>query len=94
MVTIGSLAVDGAPHYDADARGVMPLFSQLGVKLRERLCGREALVGADYPDLIAVMEFPSEAAIKSFLASDAYRALIPNREKAFREPRTFICETL
>jgi len=94
MVTIASFAHDGAEHYARYAAGVLPLLEKAQVKLRERLGGREALVGEDFPELVAVLEFPNEVAMKSFLSSQEYRALIPHREKAFKTLRTFSCEVL
>jgi len=94
MVTIASFAQDGAEHYARYAAGVLPLLVKAQVKLRERLGGREALVGDDFPDIVAVMEFPDEATMKFFLSSREYQALIPHRKKAFRKLRTFSCEVL
>lgn len=94
MVTIASFAHDGAEHYARYAAGVLPLLEKAQVKLRERLGGREALVGTDFPDIVAIMEFPDEAGMKSFLSSREYQAMIPHREKAFKSIRTFSAEVL
>ncbi|MBI3524235.1 MAG: DUF1330 domain-containing protein [Betaproteobacteria bacterium] len=94
MVTVASFAPGGAEHYARYAAGVLPLLSKAQVKLRERLEGREALVGSDFPDLVAVMEFPDEATMRFFLSSKEYQALIPHREKAFSMLRTFSCVAL
>lgn len=94
MVTIGSFAPDGAEHYARYAAGVLPLLEKAQVKLRERLRGREALVGEDFPELVAVLEFPDEVAMKLFLSSREYQALIHHREKAFKSIRTFSCDVL
>lgn len=94
MVTLGTLAPGGAAHYADYAAGVLPLLRQAGATIRERLQGRAALVGATFPELVAVIEFPDDAAMHAFLASAAYRALIPHREKAFTSLSTFACEAL
>ena len=94
MVTIGSFAPDGAKHFESYVAGVLPLLEKAGAKVRERLRGLEALVGLDFPDLVAVLEFPSDAAMHSFLNSEEYRALIHHREKAFKYIRTFSCEAM
>lgn len=94
MITIASFAPDGAEHYARYAAGVLPLLEKAQVKLRERLRGREALVGDDFPELVAVMEFPDEVAMKSFLSSTEYQALIPHRELAFKMIHTFSCDEL
>jgi uncharacterized protein (DUF1330 family) len=51
-------------------------------------------VGGDRFDLVAVMEFPSEAAMKQFLLSDAYTAMEPYRENAFKFLTTFSSNSL
>lgn len=94
MVTIGSFAHDGAEHYARYAAGVLPLLEKARVRLRERLKGRAALVGDEFPDLVAVLEFPDEMAMRSFLSSMEYQALIPHRERAFKMIRTFTCDVL
>ena len=94
MVTIGSFALEGAEHYARYAAGALPLLEKAQVKLRERLRGHEALVGEDFPDLVAVLEFPDEVAMKSSFSSREYLALIPHRERAFKMIRTFSCDVL
>jgi uncharacterized protein (DUF1330 family) len=54
----------------------------------------EALVTTDRFDLVAVMEFPSEEAMKQFLTSEAYLAMEPYRDKAFKFLTTFSCNSL
>jgi uncharacterized protein (DUF1330 family) len=49
----------------------------------------EALVSPDRFDLVAIMEFPSEAAMKQFLSSEAYLAMEPYRDQAFKFLTTF-----
>lgn len=94
MITIGTLNPDGEIHLQRYAHMVMPLLIGAGVKIRGRYKGIEALVGKDYPDLVAVMDFPDAAAMKHFLASAMYRAALPHRHRAFREIQTFVTETL
>ncbi|AFY97036.1 DUF1330 domain-containing protein [Chamaesiphon minutus] len=94
MITVGNLAENGAESLERYAQGVIPLLEQAGVKILGRYQGIEALVGEHPFDLVAVMEFPSLEAMKQFLASDAYGAMIPDRERAFKYLRTFACNTL
>lgn len=73
--------------------GTLPLLEQAGAKV-QRYQGIEALVGQDLFDLVAVMQFPNEAAMRQFLGSDDYAAMEPYRDKAFRFLRTFSCSTV
>lgn len=93
MITIANFAEDSAEALRHYVEGVLPLLEQAGVKL-QRYEGVETLVGSDRFDLVAIMEFPSEVAMKQFLASDAYGAMEPYREKAFKFLTTFSSHAL
>lgn len=94
MITVGILAKNGAEELERYAHGVIPLLEQAGVKILGRYQGHEMLVGEDLFDLVSVMEFPDVDAMKKFLNSDAYAAMVPHRTKAFKFLRTFSCNTL
>jgi uncharacterized protein (DUF1330 family) len=93
MITIANFAEDGAEALQRYVEGVLPLLKQAGAKV-QRYRGLEPLVGSDRFDLVAVMEFPSEAAMQQFLSSDAYIAMEPYREKAFKFLTTFAANAL
>jgi uncharacterized protein (DUF1330 family) len=88
MITIANFAEDGTEALQQYVKGVLPLLEQAGAKV-QRYGGVETLVGSDRFDLVAVMEFPSEAAMKQFLSSDAYTGMEPYRDKAFKFLTTF-----
>ncbi len=94
MITVGMLAEDGDADLQRYAEGVIPLLHQAGVQILGRYQGLETLVGDDRFDLVSVMAFPSIQAMKQFLASDDYSAMIPYRNKAFKFIRTFACNPL
>ncbi|SRR5579883_71461 len=94
MVTVGKLHPDGAEALELYAAGVIPLLKQAGVKILGRYQGVETLVGDDMFDLVAVMEFPNFEAMRQFLTSEDYVAMIPYRNRAFKYIRTFACNTL
>lgn len=93
MITIANFAEDGTEALQRYVEGVLPLLEQAGAKV-QRYGGVETLVGNDRFDLVAVMEFPSAAAMKQFLSSDAYAAMEPYREKAFKFLTTFSSDLL
>jgi uncharacterized protein (DUF1330 family) len=88
MITIAQFAEDGAEALQSYVAGVLPLLEQAGAKV-QRYAGMEALVSPDRFDLVAIMEFPSEAAMKQFLSSEAYLAMEPYRDRAFKFLTTF-----
>lgn len=93
MITVANFAPDGAEALQTYVTGVLPLLEQAGAKV-QRYAGVETLVGDDRFDLVAVMEFPTEAAMKQFLTSEAYLAMEPYRDRAFRSLITFSTHSL
>jgi uncharacterized protein (DUF1330 family) len=69
------------------------LLEKAGAKV-QRYGGVETLVGSERFDLVAVMEFPDEAAMNQFLLSDAYSLMEPYREIAFKFLTTFSSKPL
>jgi len=88
MITIANFAEDGAEALQRYVEGVLPLLEQAGAKV-QRYGSFETLVGSDRFDLVAIMEFPSEAEMQQFLSSDAYVAMELYRNKAFKFLTTF-----
>jgi uncharacterized protein (DUF1330 family) len=93
MITVANFAEDGAESLQRYVEGVLPLLDRAGAKV-QRYAGVETLVSPDRFDLVAVMEFPSEDAMKQFLTSEAYIAMEPYRDKAFKFITTFSCNSL
>jgi uncharacterized protein (DUF1330 family) len=93
MITIANFAEGGAEALQTYVEGVLPLLEKAGAKV-QRYGSVETLVGSDRFDLVAVMEFPSDAAMQQFLSSDAYTAMEPYREKAFKFLTTFASNVL
>ena len=50
----------------------------------------ETIVGTQTVQLVIVMQFPNDEAIKNVFDSAAYKALLPYREKAFTTLNVFI----
>lgn len=90
MITVANFAEDGAEALQRYVEGVLPLLEQAGANV-QRYGGVEALVSSDRFDLVAVMEFPSADAMKQFLSSEAYIAMEPYRDHAFKFLTTFSC---
>ena len=54
----------------------------------------ETLLGEGGPATVFLMEFPSADAIKGVLASKEYQALIPHRDKGFKQVTFLLAEDL
>lgn len=94
LTTIGTLHDDGAEALARYAAVVIPLIEAASGTVLGRGTFVEALVGkaSDCPGFVALIEFPNAESIRRLIASAEYRAAVPDRTKAFREIRTFICE--
>lgn len=67
-----------------------PLFKQAGGQPVGRYKVDEQILGEYTPDIVVVMEFPDNDSIKRVFDSEPYKALIPDREKAFHSLEIFI----
>ena len=65
-------------------QAVLPLFKGAGGKLVKRLKLDKVLLG-NPSGMILVMDFDSAAAIIELFESDEYAALIPTRDRGFKE---------
>lgn len=60
-----------------------PLLIEAGARIVHDFRLGDALVGADTADSIMVVEYPSRAAVDMVFESEAYKKIIPARDRAF-----------
>jgi uncharacterized protein (DUF1330 family) len=94
LTTIATLDPDGSDALDRYASVVIPLIEAAQGTVLCRGALRETIVGDDCPGFIAVMQFPDAARVHAMFDSPAYKAAIADRQRAFREIRTFISDPL
>ena len=70
----------------------LPLIEAAGGKMIQRLTLGEQLVGDDIGKIVMLIEYPDRAVIDQLFESDAYRDLIPTRDKAFLQYNVSIIE--
>ncbi|MGF1466404.1 MAG: DUF1330 domain-containing protein [Sandaracinaceae bacterium] len=73
--------MDSAQQY---LKGVMPLLQGAGGKLVKRLKVGDVVHGSP-SGMVLVMDFDSEEAVTTMFESDDYAALVPVRDKGFKE---------
>lgn len=78
---------DALVEYTSQA---VPLFKEAGGISTHKFQILDTIVGNNETKMIAVMEFPNSENIKSVFDSEAYKALIPIRTKAFSSLNVFI----
>ncbi len=85
-----TLVVTSVPNPDqpdaieAYVQGVMPLLLGLGGVLVKRMRVTDVKHGEQRFAVMLVMDFPSKDALIEMFDGDAYKALIPARDKAFK----------
>ncbi|MEO1680710.1 MAG: DUF1330 domain-containing protein [Pseudomonadota bacterium] len=92
FVSIGTPNPDEAEALEDYAAKAPSLLMAAGAvpKVKAKLV--EQLVGEGSAGTLFVAEFPSAEAVKTAFASEAYQALLPARNKAFKELNFFIME--
>jgi uncharacterized protein (DUF1330 family) len=92
FVSIGTPDPDQPEALQDYAAKAPPILIEAGAvpKVKARLA--EPLIGSQPPGTLFVAEFPSAAAARAVFETDAYKALIPAREKAFKHLNFLIME--
>ena len=81
FLALGTVA-DAEAFADYASRAT-PLLEAAGGAVTARHRATESLLGAGAPGVVFAMRFEDAAALREALASEAYRALLPVRERAF-----------
>ena len=75
-------------------QGVGPLLAGAGGTLVKRVRVTDTLSGTADTGVVMVMDFVDAETIRELFASDAYQALIPERDKGFSSIDILITESL
>jgi len=75
-------------------QGVMPLLLNLGGKVIKRSKLTDTYHGKQSFVFLLVMDFPSKKALTEMFDSEAYKSLIPNRNKGFTDINILYAEDL
>lgn len=62
----------------------MPLLEQVGARIIQKFDMGDAVVGERVAETLMVVEYPSLEALDQVFKSDAYKSIIPARDKAFK----------
>ncbi|MEM8776761.1 MAG: DUF1330 domain-containing protein [Pseudomonadota bacterium] len=92
FASFGTPDPDGAQALEEYASSAVPLLTAVGAKPRVRAKVAEQLVGETELQTVFVVEFPSRESVDAVFDSDAYKALIPARSKAFKTLHFLILE--
>ncbi|MGH1338924.1 MAG: DUF1330 domain-containing protein [Aureispira sp.] len=68
------------------------LYKKVEAKSVNKFKITEPLIGDYSPSLVSIMEFPNRKALNDVFESEAYKELLPYREKAFSRLEAYISE--
>lgn len=99
MSETATLVVTAVPNTDEMTsvqeylQGVMPLLTGAGGELAKRLTVDEVIHGKP-AGIVLVMDFESAHAVTELFDSDDYAALVPMRDRGFKEMNILITHTM
>ena len=68
------------------------LYHEVNAKPVNKFKVTKSLIGNYTPSLVSIMEFPNMEALNQVFESDAYKELLPFREKAFSTLEAYVSE--
>jgi len=92
FVSVGTPDPNEQDALEEYATKAPPILMEAGAVPKVKAKMVEQLVGDRPAGTLFVAEFPSAEAVKAAFASEAYQALVPARNKAFKELNFFIME--
>ena len=99
MSETATLVVTAVPNVEEMAsvqeylQGVMPLLTGAGGELVKRLKVDEVIYG-NPAGMVLVMDFESADAVTGLFNSDDYAALVPVRDRGFKEMNILVTHTM
>ncbi len=83
MIALSTVNANEPEALKAYSEAAGPLIKAAGGVPVARYKFSEAVVGASFPQIVFAVEFPTVESIRNLFESDAYKHLVPLREKAF-----------
>jgi len=90
MIVNALLNVKEKEAFEYYSEHSVPLFKNAGAESIAKHRVEETLIGAEKIHVVSILEFPTRQAIKDVFESEAYKALLPYRDKAFMKLDVFI----
>ncbi|WP_394747439.1 DUF1330 domain-containing protein [Spongiimicrobium salis] len=90
MIVNAVLNTDQQEAFRYYSENAAPLFKAAGATPVAKYKVTKTMVGTKRLQIVAIMEFPNEQAITHVFESEAYKALLPYRDKAFMDLAVFI----
>jgi uncharacterized protein (DUF1330 family) len=85
MIVSGIINVNEKEAYTSYVESTGPIFKKSGSNPIAKYPISQVLFGNDEIEFLAIMEFPNLETIQGVFNSEAYKKLLPIREKAFKK---------
>lgn len=85
LIVTSTINPDEMEALQGYVQAVMPMLLEIGGKLVKRTKVTDVYFGEKPSEMVLMMDFPSKHALKDMFDSEAYKALIPLRNKGFKK---------
>ena len=83
LIILGTRRPDSDNDYAAYGSVAVPIMMEAGGTFTAQFVRIDNLAGDDGPEVVAIMEFDDESAVRAAIASPEYQAVVHYRDKAF-----------
>lgn len=94
LIVTSTINPDEMESLQAYVQSVMPMLLEIGGKVIKRTKITDVYFGEKPAEMLLVMDFPSKQTLKDLFDSEAYRAVIPLRNKGFRKVDILFAEEM
>ncbi|WP_420574932.1 DUF1330 domain-containing protein [Kordia sp.] len=92
VTIVGTINPEGKEQLSHYIEKVGDLYKKVNAKPVNKFKVTKPLIGEYTPNIVSIMEFPDMDSLNAVFESQAYKELIPYREKAFAKLEAYISE--
>lgn len=92
LIIMGFINPQEQQSFDFYASNMRQQYENVGAKIVDRYPIVHNVFGGEKPDFVMVVEFPNQESFQKLFASEAYKKLVPYREKGFNKLNVFISQ--
>lgn len=83
LIILGTRRQNSDDDYAAYGSVAVPIMMEAGGTFTGQFARIDELAGEGGPEVVGIMEFEDESAVRAAIASPEYQAVVPSRDKAF-----------
>lgn len=93
LIIMATRRPDSDDDYAAYGKVAVPIMVAAGGTFTGQYARIDDLAGDDGPQVVGIMEFADEAAVRAAITSPEYQAVVPHRDKAFERLNIILAAT-